>query len=254
MAGPLFKTYGAEIDKVDPAKVLSVSVMPCTAKKYEAERPEMKASGRQDVDVVLTTRELAALIKDAGIDFKNLPDEEFDEPLGLYTGAATIFGATGGVMEAALRTGYELITGQTLNEVDLKAVRGGEGFRTASIPVGNITLNVGVVSGLAHAAQVLDQVRAGQCDLHFIEFMCCPVGCVSGGGQPKVLLPEMKEKAYEFRTGSTYEHDLKLPMRKSHQNPQIAAIYDKYLEKPLGHKSHELLHTQYADRSSTIKA
>jgi iron-only hydrogenase group A len=254
MAGALFKTYGAQIDKVDPARVLSVSVMPCTAKKYEAERQEMKASGHPDVDIVLTTRELAALIKDAGINFKSLPDEKFDEPLGLYTGAATIFGATGGVMEAALRTAYELITGKTLDKVDLKAVRGGEGFRTASIPVGDLMVNVGIVSGLANAAPVLEQVRAGKCNLHFIEFMCCPVGCVSGGGQPKVLVPELKEKAYAFRTGSTYDHDVELPLRKSHANPQIKEIYGKYLEKPLGHKSHELLHTQYADRSSTIKA
>ncbi len=248
MAGALFKTYGAKVDKVDPAKVYSVSVMPCTCKDFEANRPEMKASGHQDVDVVITTRELAHLIKDAGIDFASLTEEEYDRPLGLYTGAGTIFGATGGVMEAALRTAYEVITKKPIPELDLEYVRGGEGVRYATVQVGDLELKVCVVSGLKHVAPVLEQVKAGTADFHFMEVMTCPVGCVSGGGQPKALLPKDRICARTARTASTYKHDGELRHRKSHENPDIKKIYKEFLGKPLGEQSHHLLHTTYTPR------
>ena len=248
MAGALFKTYGVKADGLEAERVFSVSVMPCTCKKFECERPEMNDSGYRDVDVVITTRELAQLIKDAGIDFLQLSEEEFDKPLGTYTGAATIFGVTGGVMEAALRTGYELITKETIPELDIHFVRGGEGIRKASIKVGDLTLKVVVVSGLKNAKVVMEQIKAGKADFHFVEVMCCPVGCVSGGGQPKVLLPSDKPKAYANRAMNTYVHDTNLPLRKSHDNPNVQKLYETFLGEPLGHESHHLLHTQYMSR------
>ncbi|HWR43326.1 [FeFe] hydrogenase, group A [Sporomusa sp.] len=248
MAGALFKTYGAKIDNIEAAKVFSISVMPCTCKKFECDRPELTDSGFKDVDYVITTRELAQLIKDAGIDFKNLPEEDFDKPLGTYTGAGTIFGATGGVMEAALRTGYELITKQAIPDVKLDFVRGGEGVRRATVKVGDLDLKVVVVSGLKNVKPLMEQIKAGTADFHFMEVMTCPVGCVSGGGQPKVLLPKLKEKAHENRTCSTYVHDDTLPLRKSHDNPDVQKLYDEFLLKPLGHESHHLLHTKYTPR------
>ncbi|WP_425060581.1 NADP-reducing hydrogenase subunit HndD [Sporomusa carbonis] len=248
MAGALFKTYGAKIDNVEPAKVFSVSVMPCTCKKFECDRPELTDSGFKDVDYVITTRELAQLIKDAGIDFKNLPEEDFDKPLGTYTGAGTIFGVTGGVMEAALRTGYELITKEAIPDVKLDFVRGGEGVRKATVKVGDLDLRVAVVSGLKNVRPLMEQVKAGTADFHFMEVMTCPVGCVSGGGQPKVLLPKLKETAYKNRACSTYTHDDNLPLRKSHDNPDVQKLYDEFLVKPLGHESHHLLHTTYTPR------
>ncbi|MDZ4910426.1 iron hydrogenase, partial [Clostridium perfringens] len=165
-------------------------IMPCTCKKFECDRPEMKSSGYRDVDVVLTTRELAYLIKDANIDFDTLEESELESPLGVYTGAGTIFGVTGGVMEAALRTGYEVITGEKIPSIDLPAVRGSEGFRTAEIKVGDLTLKVGIVTGLKNIVPVLEDLKSGKLNLDFIEVMTCPVGCVSGGGQPKLLLEE----------------------------------------------------------------
>lgn len=248
MAGAVFKTYGAKIDNIEPAKVFSVSVMPCTCKKFECDRPEMTDSGFKDVDYVITTRELAQLIKDAGIDFKKLPDEEFDKPLGTYTGAGTIFGVTGGVMEAALRTGYELITKQAIPDVKLDFVRGGEGIKRATVQVGDLDLKVVVVSGLKNVKSLMEQVKAGKADFHFMEVMTCPIGCVSGGGQPKVLLPKLKEKAYENRTCSTYVHDDNLELRKSHDNPDVQKLYEEFLLEPLGHESHHLLHTKYTPR------
>lgn len=248
MAGALFKTFGAKLDGVDPARVYSLSVMPCTCKKFECERPEMTASGYRDVDAVLTTRELAQLLKDAGIDFDNLAEAEFDKPLGTYTGAGAIFGVTGGVMEAALRTSYEWVTGQSLPELDFVTVRGGEGVRKAAVRLGDLELKVIIVAGLKHVRDLLEQVKAGQADFHFMEVMTCPVGCVSGGGQPKVLLPGDKPVAYAGRTGSTYCHDAALPLRKSHDNPEIQKLYEAFLGKPLGPESHHLLHTHYASR------
>ena len=245
MMGAVMKTYGAELNKVEPAKLFSVSVMPCTCKEFECSREEMRDSGYQDVDAVLTTRELAWLIKDMGIDWNALPDEEFDNPLGDYTGAGNIFGVTGGVMEAAIRTGYELITGQPIPELNVTPVRGTEGFRTANIQVGELTLKVGVVTGLKNVVPVMEAIKAGACDLHFIEVMTCPEGCVSGGGQPKLLLDSDKAEAYAARRANTFVHDENLPLRKSHENPSITKIYSEFLQEPNSHKSHELLHTHY---------
>jgi ferredoxin hydrogenase len=245
MEGALFKTYGAKLLGVPVEKVYSVSVMPCTAKQFESSRPEMVDSGARDVDVVLTTRELVWLIKDAGVDFLALQDERFDLPMGDYSGAAEIFGVTGGVMEAALRTGYELITGTAIPAVDITAVRGYEGFRTADIAVGDLTIKVGVVSGLKNVKPVMESLAAGKLDLHFVEVMTCPVGCVTGGGQPKLIDETGFEKAYKGRIAATYGHDKELPIRKSHENPSVQKLYSDYLKAPLGSLSHKLLHTTY---------
>lgn len=253
MGGAIFKTYGAKINNVESSTIYSVSIMPCTCKKYECDRPEMNSSGYKDVDVVLTTRELAYLIKDMGIDFNSLKDEQFESPLGTYTGAGTIFGVTGGVMEAALRTGYELITKETIPSVDITNVRGSEGFRTSVITVGDLKLRVGIVTGLKNVIPVLEDLKLGKLDLDFIEVMTCPVGCVSGGGQPKLLLEEYREIAYAKRTESTYLHDKNLPLRKSHENPDIEKIYEEFLKEPLGDVSHHLLHTEYCTGKEVAK-
>ncbi|MDL2226880.1 [FeFe] hydrogenase, group A [Deltaproteobacteria bacterium OttesenSCG-928-M10] len=246
MEGALMKTYGAKVGKVAPEKIYSVSVMPCTCKQFESGRPEMNDSGYRDVDVVMTTRELAWLIKDMNIDWDALPDEDFDKPLGDYSGAAEIFGVSGGVMEAALRTGYELLTGESIPAVDITPVRGANGFRTAEIQVGSLTLKVGVVTGLKHVEQVMNALKAGELDLHFIEVMTCPEGCITGGGQPKLLMDIDFDEAYKGRIGATYSHDKELPVRKSHENPSVKKLYDDFLKKPLGKESHKLLHTTYA--------
>ncbi|MDR2142399.1 MAG: [FeFe] hydrogenase, group A [Deltaproteobacteria bacterium] len=243
--GALVKTYGAKTQKTDPKKIFSVSIMPCTCKQYESGRPEMVDSGQRDVDVVLTTRELGYLLKLKGVDFLSLPEEKFDLPMGDYTGAAEIFGVTGGVMEAALRTGYELVTGQPIPAVDIKAVRGPNGFRTADIQVGELTLKVGVVTGLKNVKPVLEDLKAGKLSLHFLEVMSCPQGCVTGGGQPKLIVEKDFEMAYKARTEATYVHDRELPVRKSHENPSVKKLYDSFLKKPLGEESHKLLHTTY---------
>ncbi|GHU49080.1 iron hydrogenase [Spirochaetia bacterium] len=247
MLGPVFKTYAAKLDKVDTKKIYSVSVMPCTCKTFEAARPEMNASGQQDVDVVITTRELAYLIKYKGIDLATLPEEEFDLPLGEYTGAGAIFGVTGGVMEAALRTGYNLITKEELGEKDLdfKAVRGSETFRKAEITIGDLVLKVGVVTNLKSIEPIIEQLKAGTLDCHFVEVMTCPEGCITGGGQPKLLSDVDRQDANDARRVAIYEHDLKLPKRKSHESAAIKKIYAEFLEKPNSHKAHELLHTHY---------
>ena len=245
MGGAIFKTYGAQIDNKEAASVYSVSVMPCTCKEFECERPEMKDSGYRDVDVVMTTRDLAWLLKSKNIDWDALEACEFDQPLGLYTGAGTIFGVTGGVMEAAIRTGYELITGQPIPSVDVTAVRSTEGFRTATLKVGELDLKVGIVTGLKNVVPVIEAMKAGELDLHFIEVMTCPEGCVSGGGQPKLLMDTDREEAYAARRAATFAHDAELPYRKSHENPAIKKIYDEFLEKTNSHVAHHLLHTEY---------
>lgn len=246
MEGALLKTYGAKLAKVKAKDVFSVSVMPCTCKQFESDRPEMKDSGQRDVDVVLTTRELAWLIKEAGIDFLALDDSSrYDSPLGDYSGAAEIFGVTGGVMEAALRTGYELLSGQPIPAIEIAAVRGLDGFRQATVQVGDLALKVGVVTGLKHVKPVLDALKAGELDLHFIEVMTCPKGCVTGGGQPKLIVDTDFEEAYSQRIAATYGHDRELAIRKSHQNPSVERLYADFLKKPLGHESHKLLHTTY---------
>jgi len=245
MFGALAKTFYAEQAGIDPAKIVSVSVMPCTAKKYEAARPEMNDSGYQDVDYVLTTRELARMIREMGIEFAELPDSDYDDPLGESTGAAVIFGATGGVMEAALRTAYEVITGEQLGNVDITAVRGMEGVREASVQVGDLQVKAAIAHGLSNAAKVLDKVASGEADYHFIEIMACPGGCLGGGGQPVPTSPDIRNA----RADAIYQADREMPIRRSHENPSIKAIYDKFLGEPLSHKSHHLLHTDYTART-----
>ena len=244
MFGAIAKTYFAEQAGIDPASMVVVSVMPCTAKKFEARRPEMRDSGYQDVDYVLTTRELARMMHQAGIDLPNLPKSEYDDPLGESTGAAVIFGATGGVMEAALRTAYEVVTGKPLARVEFADVRGMEGVKAASIPVGDVELKVAVGHGLANVRKILEQIRSGEGDYHFVEMMCCPGGCLGGGGQPIPTDAEIRRK----RAEALYEADRLLPLRKSHENPSVKRLYAEFLGEPLGHKSHELLHTSYTPR------
>ncbi|WP_232229092.1 [FeFe] hydrogenase, group A [Paenibacillus zanthoxyli] len=249
MVGALAKTYSAELDGVAPADILSVAGMPCTCKKFEAGRDEMNVDGLREVDRVITTRELAQLIKDKGIDFMNLPDEPFDSPLGKYSGAGTIFGATGGVMEAAIRTGYELITHESIPNLQLDFIRGDEGIRTATVQIGDLELKVAVVAGLKYVSSILEQVSEGTCPYHFIEVMACPEGCVSGGGQPKLLLETQRKAAYQARKSSIYRHDSNQKVRKSHENPAIIKLYKDFLGEPLGHTSHHLLHTKFFSRS-----
>lgn len=244
MFGSLAKTYYAEKADMDPKKIVSVSVMPCTAKKFEASRPEMTDSGYQDVDYVLTTRELARMIKEAGIDFASLPDEEAEPLMGMYTGAGTIFGATGGVMEAALRTAYKLVTGKELENLDITPVRGMEGIKEATVDVDGLEVKVAVAHGLGNARKLLDDVRVGKSPYHFIEIMACPGGCVGGGGQPISF-----DMALRSTRGQTlYNEDAELPYRKSYENHSIKRLYEEYLEEPLGEKSHHLLHTRYKRR------
>jgi NADH-quinone oxidoreductase subunit G len=244
MFGSLVKTYYAQQKQIAPGSILSVSVMPCTAKKFESQRPEMAASGFRDVDYVLTTRELARMIKETGIDFAEMPEESADTIMGQYTGAATIFGATGGVMEAALRTAYKMITGTDLENLDIRAVRGLQGIKEVSIEINGMKVNVAVAHGIANARTLLDEIRAGSSHYHFIEIMACPGGCVGGGGQPIGY-----DMALRGVRGSTlYNEDKALPVRRSHDNPEIKELYRDYLGEPLSHRSHELLHTTYTGR------
>ncbi|MGE5485968.1 MAG: NADH-dependent [FeFe] hydrogenase, group A6 [Ignavibacteriales bacterium] len=244
MFGALAKTYYAEKAGIDPKDMFVVSIMPCTAKKFEAQRPEMSSSGYADIDVVLTVRELARMIKQASLDFEGLPVEEYDAPFGITTGAGVIFGATGGVMEAALRTAYEVITGKTLEKIDFEGVRGLAGVKEAAVDAGGLKVKVAVAHGLGNARKVLDLVRAKKADYHFIEIMCCPGGCIGGGGQPIPTNTEIREK----RIRAIYEADRRMTLRKSHENPAVQELYKQFLGKPLGHKSHELLHTHYTPR------
>jgi NADH-quinone oxidoreductase subunit G/NADP-reducing hydrogenase subunit HndD len=245
MLGALVKTYYAQKVGVDPKDMVVVSVMPCTAKKFECNRPEMNGSGYKDVDYVITTRELAKMIKQAGIDFASLEDGYYDDPLGEYSGAGTIFGATGGVMEAALRTVYELVTGKTLERLEFTAVRGLEDIKEAVVPVEGLgELKVAVAHGLGNARKILDRIKDGSADYHFIEIMCCPGGCVGGGGQPLPVNDEIRM----LRARALYQEDEKLRIRKSHENPSIKKLYEEFLGRPLGEKSHQLLHTRYTAR------
>ncbi len=246
MFGALAKTYYADKMGIPAEKLYVVSIMPCTAKKLEAERDEMKSVGDlPDIDAVLTTREAAQMIREAGIDLPTLDDEQFDEPLGMSTGAAVIFGATGGVMEAALRTVYEVVTKETLASVDFMPVRGLEGIKEATVKVGDLDVKVAVASGLANARKLMEKIIAGEADYHFIEIMCCPGGCLGGGGQP---IPT-NDAIRAARMKAIYQADAGLPMRKSHENPAITRLYEEFLGEPLGHKSHKLLHTKYTAKS-----
>ena len=249
MEGAVIKSYYAEKAGIDPASIVVVSVMPCTAKKYEAARPELGHDGLADVDVVITTRELARMIKQAGIDFTRLPDEQFDEMLGDYSGAAVIFGVTGGVMEAALRTAYEVITGDKLAKLEFTDVRGFEGVKEASYNLNGLELKVAVANSTGAASQLLDAVKAGEKSYTFIEIMGCPGGCVNGGGQP-IVSPTVREDVdvKGLRAKALYDEDAALSVRKSHELPAITKLYDEYFGKPNSHKAHELLHTTYTAR------
>ena len=244
MFGPLSKTYYAEKAGIDPTRIVSVSIMPCTAKKFEAQRPEMADSGFPDVDYVLTTRELSRMIKEAGINFASLPDEPAEELMGLYSGAATIFGATGGVMEAALRTACKLVTGKELEKLDIMPVRGLDGVKTATVNMDGLEVKVAVTHGLGNARKVLDEVREGKSPYHFIEIMACPGGCAGGGGQPISFDLVLRG----IRGQVLHNEDKGLPYRRSHDNPSIKKVYEDYLKEPLGEKSHHLLHTKYTKR------
>lgn len=254
MFGAVIKSYYAEKNNIDPKDIYVVSVMPCTAKKYESSREEMNVNSYSDVDAVITTRELAKMIKQAGIDFCALEDEEFDAPFGIGTGAGVIFGATGGVMEAALRTVKELVEGKELDNVEFEAVRGTEGIKEATVNIGGTDVKVAAVNGLGNARKVLDAVKAGEADYHFIEVMACPGGCVTGGGQPIVdakTLMDVNVKAE--RAKALYTEDRNLPLRKSHKNPVITQLYDEYLEAAGSHKAHKLLHTHYTAKENYIE-
>ncbi|MDQ7794349.1 MAG: NADH-dependent [FeFe] hydrogenase, group A6 [bacterium] len=246
MFGALAKTYYAEKAGIDPASIYVVSIMPCTAKKFEAARPEMSSSGYRDVDAVLTTRELGRMLREAGIDFNVLPEEDYDAPLGISTGAAAIFGATGGVMEAALRTAYEVITGRPLADINITPVRGLDGIKEASVPLNGLTLKAAVSHGLGNARKLMDLAVEGKADYHFIEIMCCPGGCIGGGGQPIPTDIGIRRRRLE----AIYGVDERMALRKSHENPAVTALYQEFLGEPLGHRSHELLHTHYIARES----
>ncbi len=250
MQGAITKTYFAEKNNLDPKDIFVVSVMPCTAKKFEIKRPEFGREGYRDVDANLTTRELARMIRQASIDFVNLPDEEFDDMLGESTGAAVIFGVTGGVMEAALRTVADILTGEDLKKVEYTDVRGLEGIKEATVKVAGMDIKLAIVHGTANAAKLLDAIKAGEKDYTFIEVMGCPGGCVTGGGQPIV---DARTRYFvdprAARAAAAYSEDESKVLRKSHKNPSIQKLYKEYLGEPCGHKSHELLHTTYVDRS-----
>jgi len=244
MMGAVIKSYWAEKVNIKPEDIYSVSVMPCTAKKFEAQRDEMTNKGITDVDAVLTTRELARLIRMYGVDMKNIAPETTDSPLGFRSSAGKIFGASGGVMEAAIRTAYFNLTGEELMRFKVEALRGMAGCKETQIEVGDLKVNVAAVNGLANARKLLESVKNGEKELHFIEVMACPGGCINGGGQQigaddEVVLARMK---------SLYDIDDKETIKVSHKNPEIVQIYKDYLDKPLGHRSHELLHTHYAKR------
>jgi len=249
MFGAIAKTYFAEKIGVDRKNLVVVSVMPCLAKKYECQRDEFKVNGNPDVDFSISTRELAAFIKQANIDFMDLPDEDFDHPMGESTGAGVIFGNTGGVIEAACRTAYELHTGKSLEKVEFNALRGMDGIRSATIDFDGLPLNIGIAHGLANARKLLNEVRAGRSKYHAIEIMACPGGCIGGGGQPYHF---GNSEILMKRAASLYSEDDRKVIRKSHENPHILKLYDEFLGNPLGHKSHELLHTTYFDKSNEV--
>jgi iron-only hydrogenase group A len=258
MFGALAKTYYAKKRNIDPSKIVSVSIMPCTAKKFEADRPEMRSSGFKDVDFVLTTRELAVMIKQAGIDFRNIEEANYDSIMGDSTGAAVIFGATGGVMEAALRTAYEIVTGREVpfGNLNITPVRGMDGVKEATIKIEGCVeawkflegaeLKVAIAHGLVNANKIMSMAREGKAPYHFVEIMACPGGCIGGGGQPIPTNMEIRKK----RMKAIYSEDEHKVLRKSHENPDVIAIYKEFLDQPNSHKSHELLHTHYVERDN----
>jgi NADH-quinone oxidoreductase subunit G len=250
MQGAVTKTYYAEKAQIDPAKIYSVAIMPCTAKKFEKSRDDnMRSSGFADVDLVLTTREFARLIKASGIDFLEIEGEEADSPIGMYAGAGTIFGNTGGVMEAAIRTAYHLITGEELPNVNVEAVRGMEGVRSGEVDIKGTKVKVAIAHGMANVATILEEIREARVmgkepPYQFIEVMACRGGCVAGGGQPYSTTDDIRNK----RIAGLYSDDERSTYRCSHQNPEIIQIYDEFLGEPLSEKAHHLLHTTYQER------
>jgi len=251
MFGAVLKSYYAEKQGIDPSKIFVVSIMPCTAKKFEARRPELSSTGYPDVDAVLTTRELAQMIKEAGIDFANVYEEHFDDPMGDASGAGVIFGATGGVMEAALRTVKEILDGAPVENVEFKAVRGVEGIKEVEIEAGGMKIKAAVAHGLGNARKLLESVKSGEKEYHFIEIMACPGGCVNGGGQP--IQPSQVRSWIDIRkkrAAAIYDEDKAMTIRKSHENPNVKMLYEEYFEKPGSHKAHELLHTHYTPREN----
>jgi NADH-quinone oxidoreductase subunit G/NADP-reducing hydrogenase subunit HndD len=245
MFGALAKSYYAKKSEIDPADIFVVSIMPCTAKKFESQRPEMMDSGFRDVDVVLTTRELGRILKQAGVDFTALEDDSFDAPLGISTGAGAIFGATGGVMEAALRTVYEVVTGKDLQKLEFEEVRGMEGIKESTVDLNGTKVKVAVAHGLGNARTLMELIKSGKADYSFVEVMCCPGGCIGGGGQPYGTTTKVRQQRME----AIYKVDAGMPVRKSHKNEAVSALYEDFLKQPLGEISHRLLHTKYWNRS-----
>ena len=248
MFGAVIKTFFAEKEKIDPKDICSVSVMPCTAKKFECRRKEFHDSGFQDVDISITVVELAKMIRTAGIHFEDLEDQEFDAPFGLGSGAGQIFGSTGGVMEAALRTVYEVLTGETLEKLEFMQVRGLEGIREASLTIKGQEIRVAIVHGLKNVEGILEQIKAGTSPYHFIEVMACEGGCIGGGGNAPKTMAKVRE-----RQRAIYEEDQKLLIRKSHENIYVQKLYEEYLGEPLSEKSHKLLHTTYHSRRDLLR-
>jgi iron only hydrogenase large subunit-like protein len=244
MMGAITKTHFAKSRGIDPSKIFSVAVMPCTAKKFEANRPEMVRGDLADIDAVLTTRELARIIRMRGLHLDTLEPESNDQPFGCRSGAGKIFGTSGGVMEAAIRTAHYLMTGHNLTDLKVKAVRGLKGVKEARVRIGDLELGVAVVSGLGQARRLLEEIRDGRRDLHFIEVMTCPGGCIAGGGQPI----DADAEAVRARMQALYTIDRDEGLRNSHENPAIQRLYTEFLDAPLSHRSHELLHTKYAPR------
>ena len=249
MFGALIKTYFAKKEGIDPKKIYMVSVMPCIAKKFERQRTEMQNDGLYDVDNVITTRELSRMIKQANIEFEKLEDSQFDNPMGEATGAAAIFGTTGGVMEAALRTAQDILTGEQLEKIDFEQVRGGEGIKRATVEIAGKDLKVVAASGLANARKILDEIKEGKADYQFVEIMACPGGCVMGGGQPiKSSKIRSEIDVRKLRADALYSIDEKSTIRKSNENPVLKKIYDEFLGEPGGSLAHKLLHTKYQKR------
>ena len=249
MFGAILKTYYAEKESIDPKKLYVVSVMPCIAKKFERQRPEMKEEELYDVDNVITTRELARMIKQANIEFEKLQDSKFDNPMGEATGAGAIFGVTGGVMEAALRTAQDILTGEDLQKIDFKQVRGTEGIKRAEVKIDGKNINLVSTSGLSNAKKILEEIKQGKADYQFVEIMACPGGCIMGGGQPiKDSKTQAEVDIKKLRGEALYSIDEKSTIRKSHENPILKTIYADYLGKPGGKKAHKLLHTYYYKR------
>lgn len=249
MFGAVCKTYFAEKMGIDPKNIVVVSVMPCTAKKFEKGREDQSAAGVPDIDIAITTRELARIIKRAGLAYTELPDEKFDEPFGIGTGAGLIFGATGGVMEAALRTVVEVVTGKDAPSIDFKEVRGTKGLKEATYDIAGTKVKVAVCSGLKNARELMNRVKEGTADYHFIEIMACPGGCVNGGGQPIKSADVRNNKDIRaIRAKAIYDTDAKMKLRKSHLNPAVQTIYKEYFKEPNSHKAHEVLHTSYVPR------